>query len=228
MFLLSNENRDKEQLESFLHQIIIYTSSAKQKVTSALLKMNNPNYELNKEDIRDSFSDLLESIEKVITTSRFATTANFKLDSTKINDDICLYIQQYLNKIATAYNSRIQIKVVLDAKPFITNFTPIELGMILDNLVSNSKKARASIVIFTISDKTNGVIEVNVKDNGKGLDKSILEPNRIFEKGLTTTRGSGLGLYHTQKQIEKMGGEILLPDELPGSGFEVILRLRKL
>jgi signal transduction histidine kinase len=227
LFLLSNENRDKDQLESFLHQIIIYTSSAKQKVTSALLRLNNPNHELNRDEITDSFSDLLESVEKVITTSRFATSANFKLDSTKINDDVCLYIQQYINKISTAYNSRIQIRVDLFAKPFFTTFTPIELGMILDNLVSNAKKSRASLITFSISDNTNGVIEISAKDNGKGLNKTILEPNRIFEKGLTTTRGSGLGLYHIKKQIEKMGGEIALPSKLPDSGFEIILRLRK-
>lgn len=227
LFLLSSENRDKEQLESFLHQIIIYTSSLKQKVTSALLKMNGPDYQIDKEFVTDSYSDLLESVEKIITTSRFATSANFKLDSTLITDDLCLYVEQYVSKISTAYNSRIQIIVEVSAKPFITKFTPIELGMILDNLVSNAKKARASNIVFNLSDKTNGVLQISVKDNGKGLDKSIIEPHRIFDKGLTTTRGSGLGLYHTKKQIERMGGEISLPEKLPETGFELILKLRK-
>lgn len=226
LFLLSGENRDKEQLESFLHQIVIYTSAAKQKITSALLKTNDSDRNLDREEISTSLSELLETVEKIMTTSRFATSANFKLDSTKITDDVCLYIDQYLSTISTAYNSRIQIKVERITKGFVTTFTPIELGMVLDNLVSNAKKARASIILFKISSKTNGVIDIEVEDNGRGLDKSLIEPERIFEKGVTTTRGSGLGLFHSRKQIERMGGELILPESQPDNGFKVIMRLR--
>lgn len=226
LFLLSSENKDLDQLESFLHQIVIYTSSAKQNVTSTLIKLNKGT-EIDKEELNDSLSDLLESIEKIMTTSRFATTANFKLDSKQISTDVSLYIKQYLEKISTAYNSRIQILADINSKPFITTFTPIELGMVLDNLVSNAKKSRASFIHFTISNADNNVLNILAKDDGRGLDKSIIEEKRIFEKGITTTRGSGLGLYHSRKQIEKMGGEILLPKKQPEKGFEIIIRLRK-
>ncbi|MHA2940251.1 ATP-binding protein [Vibrio sp. RC27] len=226
LFLLSNESRDSEQLESFLHQIVIYTSSAKQKITSTLLSLNNKN-DIDREKLSTSLSEMLESVEKIMTTSRFATSANFKLDSTRITDDISLYIKQYLETISTAYNSRIQIKVNVNTKPFISDFTPIELGMVLDNLVSNAKKSRASLVTFDVSTEANNVLEISVLDNGKGLDSSIIEPNRVFEKGVTTTRGSGLGLFHSKKQIEKMGGEIFLPNDQPQTGFKIKIRLRK-
>lgn len=227
LFLVSSENRDKEQLESFMHQIVIYTSSAKQKITSTLLKVNNLSEDLSRDEISSALGDLLESVDKVMTTSRFATSANFKLDSTQIEDDICFYIEQYLNQVSTAYNSRIQIKVEQNAKPFIGVFTPIELGMVLDNLVSNAKKSRASLITFKIEDAASGVIDVFIQDNGRGLDNSLIEPERIFEKGVTTTKGSGLGLYHSRKQIERMGGELILPDEQPVRGFSIIMRLRK-
>jgi signal transduction histidine kinase len=226
LFLLSNENKDKEQLESFLHQIIIYTSSAKQKITSTLFTLSDTSKDLDRDEIANSLIDLQESVDKIMTTSRFATTANFKLDSTQITDDICLYIDQYLTKVSTAYNSRIQIKVEVSAKPFITKFTPIELGMVLDNLVSNAKKSRASLITFKVQNKINGIIEVEVEDNGRGLDENLIEPERIFEKGITTTRGSGLGLFHSKKQIEKMGGDLILPEQ-PEKGFKILIRLRK-
>lgn len=226
LFLLSNENKDKDQLESFLHQIIIYTSSAKQKITSTLFSLSDPSKDLDREEIANSLIDLQESIDKIMTTSRFATTANFKLDSTQITDDICLYIDQYLTNVSTAYSSRIQIKVEVSAKPFITKFTPIELGMVLDNLVSNAKKSRASLITFKVQNKINGIVEVEVEDNGRGLDESLVEPERIFEKGITTTRGSGLGLFHSKKQIEKMGGDLILPEQ-PEKGFKILIRLRK-
>ncbi|WP_233963510.1 ATP-binding protein [Pectobacterium versatile] len=227
LFLLSNENRDIEQLESFLHQIIIYTSSAKQKITSTLLKINNTKNSIDINELTTSLSDLLESVEKIMTTSRFATTANFKLDSTKITDDASIYVKDYLEKISTAYNSRIQIKVDSDNKGFVTTFTPIELGMILDNIVSNAKKAKASLIRFYIKREGNNVLNITATDNGKGLDKTILEKERIFEKGVTTTRGSGLGLFHCKKQIEKMGGEITISEQQPTQGFSILIRLRK-
>ena len=71
---------------------------------------------------------------------------------------------------------------------------------------NNSKKHRSSQVIFKIEDVNNGVIEISAIDNGRGLSNDLFEPDRIFEKGVTTTRGSGLGLYHSRKQIEGMGG----------------------
>ncbi|MFD2016457.1 ATP-binding protein [Vibrio olivae] len=227
LFLLSNDNKDIDQLESFLHQIVIYTSSAKQKITSTLLKIHNSQNQIDRDELMNSLSDLLESVEKIMTTSRFATSANFKLDSTKITDDASIYVKDYLEKISTAYNSRIQIKVESDNKKFITTFTPIELGMVLDNIVSNSKKARASWINFEINREGNSVLNIVATDNGKGLDKSILEKERVFEKGITTTRGSGLGLFHCKKQIEKMGGEITISDKQPSQGFRILIRLRK-
>lgn len=227
LFLTSNENRDKDQLESFLHQIVIYTVSARQKAASTLRKISQSDYKINKDELTGSLSEVLESIEKVITTSRFATSANFKLDSTQITADICLYIDQYLSTISTAYNSQIEITTKQTAKSLHTKFTPIELGMVLDNLVSNAKKSRASHITFDIFDIANGVIGIDVEDNGKGLDASIIEPQRIFEKGVTTTRGSGLGLFHSRKQIEKMGGELVLPEDQPKKGFKIVMRLRK-
>lgn len=227
LFLLSNDNKDIDQLESFLHQIIIYTSSAKQKVTSTLLKVNNTEKDIDRDELTTSLSDLLESVEKIMTTSRFATSANFRLDSTKITDDASIYIKDYLEKISTAYNSRIQIKVDTDSKGFVTTFTPIELGMVLDNIVSNAKKARASLIHFEIKREGNNVLTITATDNGKGLDKSILEKQRVFEKGITTTRGSGLGLFHCKKQIEKMGGEISISEQQPRQGFKILIRLRK-
>ena len=47
-----------------------------------------------------------------------------------------------------------------------------------------------------------------VTDDGNGLDASIKDIPSIFEKGITTTPGSGLGLYHSKQLISEMGGSI--------------------
>lgn len=227
LFLSSIENRDKEQLESFHHQIIIYAANSKQRISNLLRGMNNGTDEFSKADIQSALADLLETTEKIITTSRFATSANFRLDSAQIEDDLCLYIEQYLQQICTAYHSRISVRVKNEAGEFISRFTPIELGMVLDNFVNNSKKARASFILFHLKKKSQDFLEIEITDDGKGIDSSIIEPQRIFEKGFTTSRGSGLGLYFSRNQIEKMGGEVFLAKQQPKVGASFIIRLKK-
>ena len=149
------------------------------------------------------------------------------LDSAQVEEDLSVYIQDYLEKICTAYMSRINISVENRAKEFPTRFTPIELGMVFDNLINNAKKSRSSRILFTIASPEKGILEVKLTDNGKGIGRDLVEPDRIFEKGFTTTNGSGLGLYYCRHYIEKLGGEILLSDPQPSRGAGFIIRFRK-
>jgi len=229
LFLLSNDSRDKEQLENFMHQIIIYAAESKQRITNEIYDFNNlsPEVSINKNKVVDILSDLLESNDKIITTSRFATSANFMLDSAQVEADLSTYVQDYLEKICAAYTSRINISVENTAKEFFTRFTPIELGMVFDNLVNNAKKSRSSQIKFLISTPEKGILEINVVDNGKGLSRNLVEPGRVFEKGVTTTDGSGLGLYYCRHYVEKLGGDIVLTNPQPQRGAGFTIRFRK-
>ena len=49
----------------------------------------------------------------------------------------------------------------------------------------------------------------------------------IFEEGVTTTKGSGLGLNHVKRIIEDdLGGEIIYNPEYK-NGFELIISMKK-
>ena len=65
-------------------------------------------------------------------------------------------------------------------------------------------------------------------DDGKGLDKSITEPERIFEKGFTTSAGSGLGLFHIKNILaeENIKGSIQL-DQRFTEGIKFKIRIKK-
>ena len=45
-------------------------------------------------------------------------------------------------------------------------------------------------------------IRMTVSDNGNGIDKQISDPQSVFEKGVTTTNGSGLGLFNVSSFVE--------------------------
>ncbi|MBL7959512.1 hybrid sensor histidine kinase/response regulator [bacterium] len=103
---------------------------------------------------------------------------------------------------------------------------PGPLTQVLVNLIHNSAQSIESnggIWIKTWMD--NGMANISIKDNGKGIPKDDLE--KIFELGFTTKsedEGTGLGLAICQGIIEKHNGKIAVQSEI-GEGTEFIISL---
>ena len=97
IFLTGSESRDKELLEGFIHQIILYASQSKGSLQN-ILQSPTKLKKMSVKELKESFSKLLEITEKIISTSRFATTANFRLQSSMINEDFNAFVKEYLEK----------------------------------------------------------------------------------------------------------------------------------
>ena len=65
---------------------------------------------------------------------------------------------------------------------------------------------------------------VRVKDDGTGISKKIFPS--LFQIGATTTKGSGLGLYHSRLLMREMNGEIVA-NENSADGAEFILTFNR-
>ena len=96
---------------------------------------------------------------------------------------------------------------------FASKFSPMDLTIVLDNLVDNAIKAAGRF-----QRKPNIRMRAQVKgeefvlrfaDDAGGLDKSIKDPKSIFGLGFTTTSGMGVGLDIVRESVEeKMHGKI--------------------
>ncbi len=225
LFLTKSSSRDTDLLEGFIHQIILYASKSKAELQN-ILRYTEKLKEKSLDDLQIIFSQLFETNEKIISTSRFAISANFRLETSTITANLNVFLSEYIENISMALNSRIKIITKLDNKKFDIKFNPIEMGMILENFISNSKKARASTITFHSVVKMN-ILELYIEDNGKGIDKQIEKQERIFEKGFTRTNGSGLGLYFCKNRIESLGGNLKLSQIQPEHGTIFILKLVK-
>ena len=82
-------------------------------------------------------------------------------------------------------------------------FRPLEVNLVIDNLLSNSIKAGAKHFEVIFSSLADNHISMQVCDDGKGIDETISDYTSVFEKGVTTTNGSGLGLYNIKQFVEK-------------------------
>lgn len=169
--------------------------------------------------------------KKVSTLARFVTKANFNLMTNSVEQDIARFIKEYVERVYRQYEDLIINKTRLDVSVIVPSslefpcrFLPLEMVVILDNLLNNSQKAGAKNVIVTIAKPTPRELTIIFKDDGKGVQKNIAD--KIFNFGFTTTDGSGLGLYHAKKIMEKMKGDLSVNTAVK-KGAEFILTFKK-
>lgn len=179
-----------------------------------------------------SRSVLLKAVEqiaflnrKILAISRFAAKANFQLDSGKINTDLAAFIADYVEQIALSSSSpRFRIQITNSHPGMKCRFSPMDISIIVDNLVSNAKKAKATMVSFELMPLEKSGLLIRVNDNGRGLTTGT-SPSRIFEMGYTTTQGAGLGLYHVQQVLGAIGGSIELAQEKRDTGLCFLIKI---
>ncbi len=225
LFLLSQGSRDKDILENLHHQVMIYASNAVHCIEKNLILINGGRT-LTADEVKAEFEQLLLLNQQVIAASRFATTANFMLESSQIETDLGGYIYEYITKVCPIHEGNIDIIADNRVKNFKLKFSPIEISIIVDNLINNAYKAGAGHITFSLSQEDVHSIKILVNDNGGGVPSEIQPPERIFEKGVTTTSGSGLGLYHVRQLLESMQGSISLHDTNE-YGCEFLIRIYK-
>lgn len=207
LFLTSVSNVDPESVMSLHHQILIYAGDLQINIANQIEKINNGE-DLDKSYLRGILIHLDYRVQQILQTSRFATKANFQLDSEQIEEDICRFITQYLERIAPLYGTGITIRVTSTTAGLIRRFKPIEVTIVLENLISNASKAGASDILFSLTQPKENEVDIVIEDDGHGISEIIQPPERIFDIGVTTTDGSGLGLHHVSRILDAMGASI--------------------
>ncbi|NHC43590.1 ATP-binding protein, partial [Bacillus sp. MM2020_1] len=218
LFLSSVSTLDFDNIISLHHQIGIYAND----INAQLLFWNrrlNRGGDYTSDEVKTLISDIGFLNKKILSVSRFATKANFNLQSEQIEADLITFIEDYINNIYTVFTDN-PLNISLLKKPndqFILRFKPIEVSIIIDNLISNSKKFKAKNIDIKI--EINGdLLNLIYIDDGEGLNKKIVNKNKVFEKGFSTTTGSGLGLYHVKRILMELNGDISLLENT-NSGF---------
>ncbi len=112
---------------------------------------------------------------------------------------------------------------------------PQDIGRVMLNLYNNAfysvseKKAQLNgtfePLVSVTTKRTNGKIEISVKDNGTGIPKKVAD--KIFQPFFTTKptgQGTGLGLSLSYDIIKAHGGELKVETK-EGEGAEFIVEL---
>jgi signal transduction histidine kinase len=210
-FLENVVSLDVKTILSLHHQATIYAVAIAQQIENLLAETADKK-SIPREQVLKALEQMAYLNRKVMAVTKIASRANFKLDSEKIDADLPLFIAEYIEQIArTSGSARMKIDLVNEHPGLRLTFNPMNASIIVDNLISNAKRAKASRIKFELSPLERTGLLMKVSDNGNGI-AAAANKKRIFEMGYTTTHGSGLGLYHVRQVLGEMGGSIELDD----------------
>ena len=211
-FLISAAALDKDTILNLHHQIGIHAAAIQDSIKLMSGKLRRAT-EVKKEDVLGFLEKVSFRNSQILTAARVASRGGYKEQATSRKDNLVQFIHDYTAAIANSWApSGLTAMVTGVEKGFERIFKPIEVGIIVDNLVSNAGKADASQLLLALSvEKRDGkqVLVIDAADDGKGWAKGISPLDSVFDMGVTTGKsGSGLGLFHVRQVVGTMGGTI--------------------
>ena len=202
-YLTATRKTLSSDAEQLVHSIDLYMGNASSYINSLLA---DDNIDIN---IKTKLYSIKNNIDKALKVSEIIIKSNFDYKFTNKRIDLPTYIKQYLDIIAISRNN-----ISIEIQNIITKYVlmnPIDVDIIIDNLISNSIKAKAGKIVVNFKINDNNKLEIIYADDGIGVpEKLVKNPNAIFELGVRESqeKGSGIGMYDVKKRLEGVKGNI--------------------
>jgi signal transduction histidine kinase len=203
------------------HIIGVYSDDISKKI-QLIKRKTDKKGSIDKDDFLEFIQEISLVNEKINTLTKFTTKSGFLEARLSTTENIVRYIENYVKNIYGSLHKEMTYEFSNSQLVFEKEFQPIELSVVLDNILNNSKKKGASTVIFDFKKENKNLI-LSIKDIGKKLDNSIAK-ELIFEEGITSTKGSGLGLSHVKRILEKDFNASVEYNPNYTNGFELIIK----
>lgn len=225
-YLLTSSRSMSEDAKGMVHTIKIISQDIQSLATNTYQDLKNG--DVSTEKLLADFGSIIFQADKAMKISKLITRANFRDESENKKVNVIAYVSQYLDIYKDIVdNSNIQIEKNLENVEFIKKISVLDIAVIIDNLISNSQKAGAKKVLFEGTKMADGKFRLTVSDDGEGLNPRFKNTeDSIFELGVTTTDGSGIGLHTVKTVVEGWRGNVKYIGDginLKGATFEIII-----
>lgn len=196
-----------DEEEAFVHLLDNYSheiTPAFTKISEIVAQNNNiPNELINEISVVRTF------FNKIINTARLLTKADIKRLANDEIINLSEYIEEYIQQCSEILFREIDFKVInINHVDYYGAYSLLDVSVLLDNLISNAKKANANNIQINIFEE-NGKYIIDFSDSGVGVSDPTLLRDRIFELGVTTRYGgSGIGLASVKKIVTGMKGRV--------------------
>lgn len=230
-YLKTSSRTLTEDAKGLVHNIKITSRKISSSVDNLYDKILNDSY--TKNSLLKSLGAIKFQSEKANKISKIITRSNFKTDRNAQIADVVQYIKQYIEIYSDIYpRNELEFKIVEKDTTLTKKFSVLDMSVVLDDLISNSEKAGASLIEIEMTNTSKEELNILFSDDGRGVAEKFLgdekSKNKIFELGVTTTNGgSGIGLNSVREGLRSMNGTIKLIGnnvKLKGACFEIIIK----
>lgn len=208
-----------DDAEQLVHSIDLYVGNASTYINELITSNIS-------DEVKTKLYSIKSNIDKAIKVSQIIIKSNFDYKFTNQRVNLPKYISEYLEDLSVSFKG-LKVKTVNVIDKFVL-INPIEIDIILDNLVSNSRKANAKEVMVEF--KLNGnKLEIYYYDNGDGMPENLVKnAQSIFELGVreSKSKGSGIGMFDVKKRVNSLKGTIDFignNEKLKGACFKIVI-----
>lgn len=223
----SISSQDIENVTNLHHQVFVVSDT----ISSILDEMHNMislGEGINEDELKQFIDELTLENSKVESLSRFGMRAIFEDFNSVKENSLPDFVSDYVNKISNYFkNSKVNVVFnQLSKDDFETQFRPLDVSIIIDNMINNAKKHSAKVLIITTKNIDKSTLQFTFKDNGIGFHSSINEIKEIFKPGFSTTKSTGLGLFHISNILKAYKWDIEVNEKYK-DGAEFIITIKK-
>lgn len=220
------KKQSSPETDALIHHVKNNNLQIKDAVSNIITDLNSPNFDISriKDVILEPLYRILQYNDKSLKATDLILQSDLeKADAQKIN--LPSFIDGYFQNT----NFDIRIHFIKNINNFLIIGSKLDLALIFDNLIDNSKKwgSKNIWVNLRIDDNSNCAV-INFYDDGNGLDKKFVNnPDDIFKfKYSARTEGTGFGLYLVRESLAKMNADISIdkPTNNIGMNFKITFK----
>jgi signal transduction histidine kinase len=243
-FLGSSQDVDVERVQLLMHQATIHLGHVRSAISNAAHEARNllSSAEFSNADIEelDDVEDLLASIrqsarrvssaiasaslsgDRLGTVLSFAPNIRIDLETDKVHGDLIQFLSEYFQVRLVGVPGMPEAQFDAGGLTLVRDFSPVDIAVLVDNLLDNARKAKARKIEFKVVQKGTGAVVIKVTDDGLGIDERKVDASKLFERGYTgSANGTGLGLYSVTQILKNMDGSIELVGDGTRADFEI-------
>jgi signal transduction histidine kinase len=220
------DSQDIDLVTNLHHQVRVLSDNISTQITLFTRKVDKAE-EITHEMVKGFIDVISLENNKIESISKFGTRAIFENFTDVSKSDINGFVSNYVSKISNYFaNSKLKVNFKSKIKnPFVTAFRPLDMSIIIDNMISNAKKADAKNLVIGFNSLSDKEVELTFTDDGKGLNPIIKDKDSIFQKGFSTTKSTGLGLYHISNIVSEYKWKI--DYKKLSKGIQFIITIKK-